>query len=108
MRESIREGILMNLVTLIEIAHYFRHLPRDDFENGLTAIQDLDTLTLVNLDHEICRLAFEQLMEHAKIGIGGRDSVILATMKASGVKTIATHDSVFKRVKSVKVIDSIP
>jgi len=29
-------------------------------------------------------------------------------MKASAVKTIATHDSVFKRVKSVKVIDPIP
>lgn len=108
MRESIREGILMNVVTLIEVAHYFGHLPREDFLDRMTAIQNLDTLTLVNLDEEISRLAFEQLTEYAKIGIGGRDSVILATMKATAVKRIATHDSVFKRVKSLKVIDPIP
>jgi len=97
----------MNAVTLIEVAHYFRHLPREEFLDRMTAIQDLDTLTLVNLDEDISRLAFEQLTEYAKIGIGGRDSVILATMKAAAVRRIATHDSVFKKVKSIKVIDAI-
>jgi predicted nucleic acid-binding protein len=47
-------------------------------------------------------------MKYAKIGIGGRDSVILATMKATNTKRIATHDEVFKKIENLEVIDPIP
>jgi len=48
------------------------------------------------------------LPEHAAKGLGGRDCVVLATMRASGVRSIATHDPVFRNIKGVQVIDTIP
>jgi predicted nucleic acid-binding protein len=108
MRTAIHEGIVLNVVTLMEVAHYFRRLPKENFRRRLSAIQNLATLTFINLDLDIAELAFEQLVKYAKIGIGGRDSVILATMKATGTKRIATHDEVFKKIENLEVIDSIP
>jgi predicted nucleic acid-binding protein len=108
MRTAIHEGIVLNVVTLMEVAHYFRHLPKEDFRRKLRAIQNLATLTFINLDLEIAELAFEQLVKYAKIGIGSRDSVILATMKATGTKIIASHDEVFEKIESLEVVDPIP
>ena len=108
MRASIDEGIVLNLVTLMEVAHYFRSLPKDSFQKKLRTIQNLATLTLVNLDWDLAETAFEQLIEYARIGIGGRDSVILATMRATATRKITTHDEVFKRIEGLEVIDPIP
>jgi len=73
----------------------------------MNTIQNLTTLTYVTLDLDIARLAFEQLVKYAKVGVSGRDSVILATMKAKGTKRIATHDEVFRKIENLEVIDSI-
>jgi len=108
MRTAIHEGIVLNVVTLMEVAHYFRHLPKENFRRKLHTIQNLATLTLINLDLDIAELAFEQLIKYAKIGIGSRDSVILSTMKATGTKIIATHDEVFKKIEDLEVVDPIP
>ncbi len=108
MRTAIHEGIVLNVVTLMEVAHYFRHLPKENFRRKLHTIQNLATLTLINLDLDIAELAFEQLIKYAKIGIGSRDSVILSTMKATGTKIIASHDEVFKKIEDLEVVDPIP
>jgi len=108
MRDVIHEGIVLNVVTLMEVAHYFRYLPKEDFLRRMDIIQNLTTLTFVNLDLDLAELAFEQLTRYAKIGVGSRDSVILATMKAKGTKRITTHDEVFKKIENLEVIDSIP
>jgi len=108
MRTTIHEGIILNVVTLMEVAHYFRHLPKQNFRRKLHTIQNLATLTFISLDLDLAELAFEQLIKYAKIGIGGRDSVILATMKATGTKRIASHDKVFKKIEDLEVIDPIP
>jgi len=107
-RTAIHEGIVLSVVTLMEVAHYFRYLSRGNFRRRLSTIQNLATLTFIDLDLDIAELASEQLMKYAKIGIGGRDSVILATMKATSTKRIATHDQVFKKIKALEVIDPIP
>jgi hypothetical protein len=70
----------------MKIAHYFRHLPEENFRRKLLTIQNLATLTLISLDLDIVELAFEQLTKYAKTGMGSRDSVILATMKGTGTK----------------------
>ena len=108
MRASIDEGIVLNLVTLMEVAHYFRSLPKDSFRKKLRIIQNLVTLTLVDLDRDLAETAFEQFIEYARIGIGGRDSVILATMRVTATRKITTHDEVFKRIEGLEVIDPIP
>jgi predicted nucleic acid-binding protein len=108
MRTIIHEGIVLNVVTLMEVAHYLRYLPKENFRRKLHAIQNLATLTFINLDLNLAELAFERLIKYAKIGIGGRDSIILATMKATGTKRIASHDEVFKKIEGIEVIDPIP
>ncbi|MBS7250558.1 MAG: type II toxin-antitoxin system VapC family toxin [Candidatus Freyarchaeota archaeon] len=108
MREALREGIVLNVITIIEVAHYLRNLAEKDFLDKLNKMQSLTSLELVNLDTELLKLALEKLVRYAKVGIGGRDSVILATMQALGIKRIATHDKVFKQIKGLEVIDQIP
>jgi len=49
----------------------------------------------------------EFLARYAHLGIGGRDSVILATMQITKVKRILTHDQAFKDVREIRVIDPI-
>lgn len=107
MREALREGIILNVVTLIEVAHYLRNLAEKEFLDKLSKIQSLASIKFVNLDMELLSVALKQLVKYARVGIGGRDSVILATMKALGVKRIATHDKVFARIEGLEVIDSI-
>ncbi|MBS7620052.1 type II toxin-antitoxin system VapC family toxin [Candidatus Bathyarchaeota archaeon] len=108
MRSAIHEGIVLNMVTLMEVAHYFRRLSEEDFHRRLSCIRNLATLKFINLDLNIAELAFEQLIKYAEIGIGGRDSVILATMITTDTKRIATHDEVFKKVENLEVVDSVP
>lgn len=106
MRSAIKEGIIMNYVTLMEIAHYLRNL--DDLSDRTNTIRQLSTLTTVNLDASIVDLALELLAREASKGIGGRDSVILATMQANNVTRILTHDDAFRKVKGIKTLDYIP
>ena len=108
MRKAAREGIVMNLVTLMEVAHFFRHLRAEEFRRVIERIRGLEGLELYALDEELTEGALEHLMKNVGIGIGGRDSVILSTMDASGTRRIATHDEVFKKVPGLKVIDTIP
>jgi hypothetical protein len=108
MRRALAGGVLMNYVTLVEIAHYLRLLPEDEFSSRLSTVQNLSTLTLADLDHETTRVALEALPRYSSRGLGGRDSVILATMKARGVRDILTHDRAFESVEGIRVIDTIP
>lgn len=108
MTKGISEGIGISRVTLMEVAHYLRLLPKPKFAEQIYAIRNLATLTLVDLDAHISTSALDMLPEQASKGLGGRDCVILATMKATGIERIATHDRAFKSVKDIKVIDDIP
>ena len=108
MRGAIREGIAMNYVTLLEVAHYLRSLPKEEFAELTSAILNLSTLTLFDLDGRVSDLALGMVPEHAGDGLGGRDCAILATMKLSGVRKIATHDRAFAAVEGIEVVDSIP
>ena len=42
-----------------------------------------------------------------RMGLGSRNCVILATMKAVGSDVLLTHDKSFKKVKDIKIIDEI-
>ena len=108
MRSAIREGIAMNYVTLLEVAHYLRSLPKQEFAELTGTILNLSTLTLYDLDGRVSDLALAMVTERAGQGLGSRDCAILATMKLSGVRKIATHDRAFEAVKGIEVVDAIP
>jgi len=108
MNAAVLEGVVINRVTLVEVAHYLRMLPKQRFIQQVGAIQNLSTLTLFDLDARITNLAVEMLPEQAPKGLGSRDCVILATMKATGIERIATHDRAFRSIRGIKVVDEIP
>ena len=107
MRKAIKEGIATNYVTLFEVSHYLRMLPKQEFSDLMERIQSLATLRVFDLDRRIADAALGMISEHASVGLGSRDCVILATMQASGVVRIATHDQALKRVPWVEAIDDI-
>jgi len=107
MRKAIRTGIIINNITLIEVAHYLRRLPKKEFQQRMSQIQSLSTLALVDLNDKITQDSVELLPEYSGKGLGGRDCVIIATMKFSKVTRIATHDQAFK-IRGLRVVDSIP
>jgi predicted nucleic acid-binding protein len=108
MRRAISNGITINRITLVEIAHYFRRLHTPEFPRLMQRIQNLSSLTLVDLDDEVAGLALTMLPDYSRVGLGARDCVVIATMKLSGVTDLATHDVAFRNIQGIKVIDAIP
>ena len=108
MRAAVKEGIILNVASFIEVAHYFRALGDPEFSSRMDELRNLRTLTLVELDATTADQALRFLTRYGKVGIGGRDAVILATMKLHGVKRILTHDRDFAKVKEIRVVDPIP
>lgn len=108
MRAAIREGILLNLTSLLEVAHYFRNLGEAELSSTMDKLRNLTTLNLAELDTATADEALRILGRYSDMGIGSRDAVVLATMQLHGVKRILTHDRDFSKVKGIRVIDSIP
>jgi predicted nucleic acid-binding protein len=108
MRSAIREGVAMNYVTLLEVAHYLRTLPKQEFVELTGAILNLSTLALFDLNGRVSDLALGMVPEYAGEGLGSRDCAILATMRLSGVRKLATHDRAFLTVEGIEVVDAIP
>ena len=50
MRAAIREGILLNLTSLLEVAHYFRNLGEAELVARMDKLRNLTTLSLTDLD----------------------------------------------------------
>lgn len=108
MREAVIRGAAMNYVTLLEVAHYLRSLPRDDLIRTVNRIRSLSTLTMVELDDQISKASFDLLPDKSHLGLGARDCVVIATMKLLGIRKIATHDRAFRGVEEIEVVDTIP
>lgn len=105
MRKAVTGEILMNYVTLAEIGHYLRMLPRDEFSEKIESILNLSTLSFVDLDEVITRSAMDLLPRYSARGLGSRDCIIVATMKRHGVRELLTHDRAFLRVEGLRVTD---
>ena len=107
-RRAISTGIVINYVTLLEVAHHIRHLPKSEFLETSEKIQNLSTLSIKDLDSETARLGLELLPEYASKGLGSRDCIILATMQLTSTKRVLTHDRAFSHAKGIVVEDSFP
>ncbi|GEM_PF-5509527 len=70
-------------------------------------ITSLSTLTLVDFTYTILQPSISILSTYSLSGLGSRDCVTLAAMKAIGTKVLLTHDKAFKKVKDIEIIDEI-
>ncbi len=108
MHEAIENGMTTNYVTLLEVAHYIRNLPKKEFLEHIGSIQSLSTLTLTDLDNQTVTPAVELVPSFSSKGLGGRECTIIASMRLAGVRKIATHDQAFKRIEGIDVVDDVP
>ncbi len=104
---EIGSGAVTTTTVLMEVAHFFRGLAKAEFWAFIGYLKNLETMKIVEFDMEMLELALGFLVEYADMGIGGRDSTILAAMKLSDVDTIMTHDRTFRRIPSIKVVDPV-
>ena len=107
MRNAIREGVVVNTVTLMEVAHYLKSLSARILNEKMKMITSLSNLTLVDFTSNILMSSINFLSTYAQNGLGGRDCVILATMKTTDSNELLTHDRAFWKVNDIKVIDEI-
>ena len=103
----LTEEIVSNVVVILEVAHYFRLLPKSDLEKLIDYITGLSNIRIIDLDRKLMRNSLKFLLEYARLGIGSRDAAILATMDATETNKIVTHDRVFKSLKFLNVIDPV-
>jgi len=107
LEEAIRSGVASNTVVLVEVAHYFRGLPKEEFWDKISYLTGLETMEIVDLDSGLMTRSFELLQEYSETGIGGRDSTILAAMEELDVKNLMTHDKTFGKIPHIRVKDPI-
>jgi len=103
----LKEEILTNSAIILEVAHYFRLLPKEKLVKIVNYMTGLQSLIFIDLDISLIEDSVAILGEYAKIGLGARDTTILASMRRAGLKRIMTHDSIFKKIKTINVYDPL-
>lgn len=106
------QEIACNTLIILEVAHYIvRHFKESEARKKVECFSSLANLTIIDFDRQSMHQALESLIEHGySDGLGGRDATVLATMKSKKIKTIISHDDVFKRLSAklaLEVIDPI-
>jgi predicted nucleic acid-binding protein len=117
-REPIRNillstpEIISNTIVVMEIAHYLvRHFKEPVAKRKIEHFVNLRNLKIVDLDSKLMAESLDSLLNYGySHGLGGRDSTIVATIHSQDIKTLMTHDSVFKRLSdklSCKIVDPV-
>jgi len=104
------EDIILSGIVPIEIAHNLfrvKNLSGEKIISTITNLISLKNVTLHNIDREVILQGLEIIKDLGYAGIGGRDSLILATMKIKNVKTIATHDKDILKIIDIQRIDPV-
>ena len=104
---ALKEEVVVNTVVVIEVAHFLVKnlgpvLGREKLDVFLSF-----PITIDELNAELVKASIDELCRYSHLGIGGRDSTLLASMRRMGVDKIMTHDKAFKQVPGVKVIDPV-
>ena len=106
-RKALREGVLINTVVVMEVAHFLIKnlgpvLGREKLDVFLGFPMQVEDLSL-----DLVIVSVDELCKYSHLGIGGRDATLLATMRRRRANRIVTHDEALKRVPDIKAIDPI-
>ena len=107
-REPIRQilmssqEITCNTIVVMEIAHYLvRHFREDEARSKIEHFIKLGNMSILDFDAKTMAESLDNLLNYNySHGLGGRDSTILACMNLHDIKTLMTHDDVFKRLSN--------
>lgn len=101
------EQIGANTVIVMELAHFLiKNLGPVDGGEKLGLFLSFP-LVISDFDYRSSLDAIEMLKRHSHLGVGGRDSTLLALMNRTGVKRIMTHDDALKKIQWLEVVDPV-
>lgn len=102
------DQVSVNTIIVMELSHFLvKNLgPVQGGEKINTFLSY--PLIIEELNYETMLASIEQLKRYSHLGIGGRDSTILAFMRRSSTKKIITHDTAFKKIDWLEVTDPVP
>ncbi len=97
--------IAMNSLIIMEISHYLiKNLGPIKGKEKIEKILSFPFL-IIDFDYNMLISSITMLAKYSHSGIGGRDATILAAMAKLGIKKLVTHDSSFKSIDFIEVID---
>ena len=100
-------NLAINTVVMMEVMHYFvKRLGSEIAKEKWKIFSSID-FVVGNLEFEDLDNIFSTLCKYSHTGIGGRDATILSFMEINQIGKICTHDSAFKKVPNLEIIDPI-
>lgn len=109
-----KENIILSVIIPIEVGNHLFKLTDITEDFAKNTIEDLilslissENCQLIDIDAILFVNVIQKMKKYSSLGIGGRDTIILATMDRLKVSTIATHDKNILTLKSYRRIDPI-
>lgn len=100
-------GIAVNTTIVMEVAHFLiKNLGPLEGGEKVEAFLRIPEV-IVDLDYALATRAITLLARCSHKGIGGRDATILAAAEKLGESTIVTHDTAFKGLDWIQVLDPV-
>ncbi len=108
------EEIILNAIIPIEVAHHLykiaknsKDLDKDTIEDLLLSLISSNNCQIIEIDAVLLVDVIHKMKNYSILGIGGRDTLILATMDRVKVLTIYTHDKNILTLQNYKRIDPV-
>lgn len=109
-----KEEIILSSIIPIEVGHNLyraadlrKDLDKEIIEELLLSLISTESCQIIEIDELLLVDVIQKMKDHSQLGIGGRDTLILATMDRLKVSTIATHDKGILKLKKYKRIDPV-
>jgi len=101
------EKIAINTTIIIEVAHFLiKNLGSVLGKRKLQLFLSF-SFTIIDLNYDLTLRAIDLLVKYSYTGLGGRGATILAIAETLNINEIMTHDTAFKRVDWLRVIDPV-
>jgi len=102
-----KKEIVLNTLVVMEVAHFL-------IKNLGSVIGKEKIDQMLSFPFIVDDFYYRELLDSVKLlsiytqtGIGGRDATILSTMKKLNIKELLTHDSSFKKINFITVVDPV-
>ena len=82
----------------MELGHYLaRNLDKAEVEEKIKILLNLRNMNIIDFNKALMNHSLEHLTKYAKsMGLGGRDSTILASLDMMKIESLFTHDESLK------------
>ena len=107
LEQVLDDGVAINTVVLMEVAHYLIKNMGSDEGRGKMGLFLSYPMEIVDFNQHLAIRSVEYLAKYSQTGIGSRDATILASMEELEIKKLMTHDRAFKRLDFIEVVDPI-